>query len=122
MGVSFGGGSTGITYSVNTGSYTLIGNKVTVTGYCVLTSKGSSTGNARITGIPFTIAGASSNYSAPTLYFENISFLNVFEGFGVNGTTTIALYETTIAGSVSVLDDTNFSNTSAFIINFSYFI
>jgi hypothetical protein len=122
MGVSFGGGTTGITYSVNTGSYTKIGRQVTVTGYCVLTAKGSSTGNARITGLPFTIAGATGDYSAPTLYLENISFLNVFQGFGVNGTTSIALYESTIAGGVSVLDDTNFSNNSAFIINFSYFV
>jgi hypothetical protein len=122
MGVSFGNASVGVTTSSNTGSYTKIGRQVTATGYLVLTSKGSSTGFARITGLPFTIAGAASNYSAPTLYLENTSFANAFQGFGVNGTTLIALYETTEAGTVTVIDDTNFSNSSAIIISFTYFV
>ena len=122
MGVSFNGASVGVTTSSNTGGYTLIGRQVTVTGYLVLTSKGSSTGNARITGLPFTIAGAASNYSAPTLYLENTSFANAFQGFGVNGSTTIATYETTEAGVVTVLDDTNFSDNSAIIVSFTYFV
>jgi hypothetical protein len=122
MGVSFGGASVGVTTSSNTGGYTLIGRQVTVTGYLVLTSKGSSTGNARITGLPFTIAGAASNYSAPTLYLENTSFANAFQAFGVNGSTTIATYETTEAGTVTVLDDTNFSDNSAIIVSFTYFV
>jgi hypothetical protein len=122
MGVSFGNASVGVTTSSNTGSYTKIGRQVTATGYLVLTSKGSSTGFARITGLPFTIAVAASNYSAPTLYLENTSFANAFQGFGVNGTTLIALYETTEAGTVTVIDDTNFSNSSAIIISFTYFV
>jgi hypothetical protein len=122
MGVSFGGGTTGITYTSSTGGYTKIGRQVTVTGYLVLTSKGSSTGSARITGLPFTIATAASNYSAPILYFENISFANQFQGFGVNGETSIALYETTEAGTLSTLNDADFSNSSAIIISFTYFV
>jgi hypothetical protein len=122
MGVSFGGGTTGITYTSSTGGYTKIGRQVTVTGFLVLTSKGSSTGSARITGLPFTIAGAASNYSAPILYFENISFANQFQGFGVNGETSIALYETTEAGTLSTLNDADFSNSSAIIISFTYFV
>jgi hypothetical protein len=122
MGVTFGNAAVGVTTSSNTGGYTKIGRKVTVTGYLVLTSKGSSTGFARITGLPFTIAGAASNYSAPTLYFENISFANQFQGFGVNGTTLISLYETNEAGTVTIIDDANFSNSSAIIISFTYFV
>ena len=122
MGIAFGGSSVDVTTALNTGTYTKIGRQVTVTGYLLLTSKGSSTGSARITGLPFTIAGASSNYSAPTLYLENTSFANAFQGFGITATTVIALYQTTEAGAFAVLDDTNFSDNSAIIISFTYFV
>lgn len=52
--LTFAGGTTGITYSFSGGSYTKIGNQVTLTGRFALTNKGSSTGSARITGLPFT--------------------------------------------------------------------
>jgi hypothetical protein len=55
MGVAFGGASVGVTTSLNTGTYTKIGRQVTLNGYLQLTSKGSSTGVAVITGLPFTI-------------------------------------------------------------------
>lgn len=53
-GVSFGGGTTGITYNTQSGSYTKIGNRVFFRGSINLSSKGSSTGSALITGLPFT--------------------------------------------------------------------
>lgn len=57
-GISFDGGTTGITYGAQSGSYTKIGRMV----YCFfsfrLTSKGSSTGDAAITGLPFTVNAA----------------------------------------------------------------
>jgi hypothetical protein len=122
MGISFGGGSTGITYSVNTGTYTKIGRQVTVNGYVELTSKGSSTGTAAITGLPFTIANSGSNYSAPSLWFNNITFLNQFQGFGAVNTTTVALRQITSLGALTSLDDTNFANNSEIIIGFTYFV
>lgn len=57
--LSFGGGSIGLTYGANrTGSYTKIGNLITVDVRIQLTAKGSSTGAAQITGCPFAFAGA----------------------------------------------------------------
>jgi hypothetical protein len=122
MGVSFNNASTGITYSTNTGTYTKIGRQVTVNGYVVLTNKGSATGTARITGLPFTIGSASGNYGGASMYFENISFANQFQGWGIAGTTSIALYEIVEAGNVTVIDDANFSNTSAIILSLTYFV
>jgi len=55
IGIAFGGASTGITYSQNTGKYTKVGRLVTVFGAVDLTNKGSATGNASITGLPFSI-------------------------------------------------------------------
>ena len=51
--LTFGGGSTGITYLGRGGYYTKVGRVVTLVGGITLTSKGSSTGTASITGLPF---------------------------------------------------------------------
>jgi len=55
-GVTFGGGTTGITYSTQTGQYVKIGRFVYATFNILLTSKGSSTGSVQVTGLPFSIS------------------------------------------------------------------
>ena len=62
--LKFGGGSTGITYGQQFGSYTKIGNVVHIKMRMLLTSKGSDTGDARVTGLPF----------APGDDFTSVSF------------------------------------------------
>lgn len=54
--IAFGGGSTGVTYTTQSGTYTRIGNRVMWGIRIVLTSRGSSTGNATIQTLPFTPA------------------------------------------------------------------
>ena len=51
--LAFGGGTTGITYAGQGGYYTKVGRVVTLTGGINLSSKGSATGAATITGLPF---------------------------------------------------------------------
>ena len=59
--VEFGGASVGVVYQTNgrQGTYTKIGKSVTVTCYIYTSSTGSSTGNMRVTGLPFTSAPSS---------------------------------------------------------------
>ena len=122
MGVSFGGNSVGVTYNLNTGTYTKIGRQVTVNGLLVLTSKGSSTGNAKLTGLPFTIGSANSNYSSVSLRLDSINFTNQFQGFGLINSTTIDLEEITILGVVTALSDSDFINTSGILVSLTYFV
>jgi hypothetical protein len=122
MGVSFGNAAAGITTSSNTGTYTKVGRQVTVNGYLVLTSKGSSTGVAKITGLPFTIANSNANTSVPSLWFNVITFVNQFQGYGEIGLTTIRLQESTSLGVASDLTDVDFANNSAIIVSFTYFV
>jgi len=122
MGVSFGGASVGVTTSANTGTYTKIGRQVTVNGYLILTSKGSSTGAATITGLPFTVANSGSNYSAPSFRLNRISFANQFQGFGSINTTSIELEEITEAGAVTTLTNADFANQSEAIVSLTYFV
>jgi len=120
IGISFGGAATGITYTQNTGKYTKVGRLVTVFGAIDLSAKGTSTGNAAITGLPFSIAGASSDYSAASLQLVNITFADFPMGFGNPTTTTIPLQEVTNAGVRTNLTDADFANNSAIIFSLTY--
>jgi hypothetical protein len=123
MGVSFGGASVGVTYSANTGTYTKIGRQVTINGYIALTSKGSSTGSAAITGIPFNIGGTSGFYSAPTFgQLFNVSHTGFVNGFGNLSSTIIGIQSTSSLGTLTTLTDTNFSNNTEFMLSFTYFV
>jgi len=122
IGVSFGGAAVGVTYSTQGGKYTKIGRQVTLTGYLVLTSKGSSTGSARITGLPFSVANAFENYATASLWLARVTFTNQFQGYGNIGANTIDLREITTAGVEGALTDADFANNSDFMVNFTYFV
>jgi hypothetical protein len=122
MGITFGGGSVGITYANNTGTYTKIGRQVTVNGVFLLSNKGTSTGSARITGLPFTIGNTNSNYSSASLWYNNVSIINEQINIGVTNTTTIAIEQISSLGVISGVTDTNFANNSEVVISFTYFV
>jgi hypothetical protein len=123
MGIAFDNGATGVTYSSNTGRYTKIGRQVTVVGYLALTNKGSSTGNATITGLPFTIGSGNSNYSASSISnLANVTFADFPQLRGEIGTTNILFLETTNAGALSALANGDFANNSEVMISFTYFV
>ena len=109
--VSFGGGSTGVLYSVQSGSYTRIGNQVTIHARIDLTSKGSSNGDFRVTGLPFvgsSSAGANSN-SVTLGVSKNWSGLTVSPTLTVkNGDTQLYFF---LALSTTQVQDTHVSDT-----------
>ena len=109
--VSFGGGSTGVVYSVQLGSYTRIGNQVTIHARIDLTSKGSSNGDFRVTGLPFvgsSSAGANSN-SVTLGVSKNWSGLTVSPTSTVkNGDTQLYFF---LALSTTQVQDTHVSDT-----------
>ena len=120
MGMAFGGGVVGITYSQNNGYYTKIGNMVFATGYLLLTSKGTSVGVATLTGLPFTSVNDNAAFSAVSLRFANITFANQYQGYIDKNSKTIVFEEITEAGAVSNLADTDFSNNSAIMVSAIY--
>jgi hypothetical protein len=122
MGLSFGNGTTGITYESQTGTYTKIGRQVTVNGYLLLTSKGSSIGKVLLTGLPFTIPNSSNNLSTASFWLNSITFLNQHQAVGLLNSTSIEFWQITNLGVASVLNNTNFANNSEVIVNFTYFV
>jgi hypothetical protein len=115
--ITFGGANVGMA-ATNTGKYTKIGNTVTVTTAISISTKGSSTGNAVISGLPFgptTTVGWHINAWA-------VSFADRMWGASGGGVTTITLYEGTNAGVRTNLVETNFSNGSQMEMNITYLV
>ena len=121
MGMNFSGGSTGITYNNNAGKYTKIGRQVTVTGYLQLSNKGSSTGDMRITGLPFTIFNDNGNYSAPTLWLGQITYGGIISAIANKNTTQIEFHDMTEAGVRDTIKDTDIANNSDIVLSLTYF-
>jgi len=118
-GITFGGASV-LMAGTFSGRYTKVGRAVTVNGIITLTNKGSSTGNAKITGLPFTSANAAGEFTSVSLRLDRVSFLNVPCGYVGQNISHIELENITTAGTVTNLTDANFINTSVVIWNCTY--
>jgi hypothetical protein len=119
--LTFGGGSTGITYSAQEGNYTRIGNLCHFTCVIALTNKGSDTGSAVVEGIPFTSINTSgSTQSIGAILSTGMSSLSSTpSAIAGDNAANIQLYDSGATG-FSFLDDTNFTNTSAIRFSGTY--
>jgi len=112
--LSFVGGTTGITYSTQTGSWIRIGNLVFVQIVIVLTNKGSSTGTASIT-LPVA--------SAKTCLLSVVAGNLTFAGQYLHYQTGNAVFQmVTTASSVVNLTDTAFANNTNLTISGTYIV
>lgn len=119
--ITFGGAAVGITYSKQVGFYTKIGNRVHFNLYIVLTSKGSSTGDIRITNLPFSSASISDNYAAVSVFALTLtSIVGHLQGYvNHNGEDKILIHQLG-TGTHTALNNGNIQNTSAFMISGTY--
>lgn len=117
--LSFGGASTGITYTTNSGVYTKIGRIVQFQLEILLTSKGSATGGASITGPP---AYMPYPHAAVSMMFY--SDLNAVANKGfvcrIDGTGAIIPAISDSDNYPTQLTDGNFKNNSRIMISGSY--
>lgn len=116
--LTFGGGSTGITYSAQTGSYNIVGGVLHFTVSITLTSKGSSTGSAQIslpTGLPGpkVIQVGQGIVDWPT--YSGMASIVSPSGRVVSATLMTLITKGTT--QTSALTDANFINTASFTIN-----
>jgi len=117
--LKFGGGTMGITYTTQVGTYTRINNLVLFVANIVLSSKGSSTGTAVITGLPLT--SISSNFQG-SMYFNSLTFTNQVEAQIDASSTQISLWNSASGSAAVVLTDTAFSNTTTLRITGIYMV
>ena len=106
--LAFGGAATGITYTTQTGNYVRAGGLVYVHFSIVLSSKGSATGAATVTGLPFAAGGVAPGMSIR--YYANLASI-AGSPFGWIGTTTINLVQMG-AATPAALTNVNFANNS----------
>jgi len=113
--ITFGGGSTGMSFLVATGTYTKIGRLVYVRANFRFSSKGSSTGNARMS-LPFVAVSTSGGFSGQGLLMSG------YAGFvsTSNNTLYVATDEDAASGQISfatgtttgILTNSNFGGDS----------
>jgi hypothetical protein len=117
--LKFGGNSSGLTYSLQHGSYTKIGRQVTVDVALTLSAKGSSTGTATITGLPFAAGSGNAVYIGATMIGALTSATDG-RAFIQAGGSSIGL-NNYASGTWAVLTSTNFQNTTQVYITMTYF-
>ena len=116
--VTFGGASVGVTYSVQAGKYTRIGNVVTFAIQINLSSKGSSTGSMQITGLPYSSASGITQAANPG-FATGIVGPTSIAGWITAGSTVIQLQNDQVNYSAT-LNDANVSNNTVMYFTGSY--
>ena len=117
-GFAFGGGTTGITYSEQNGNYTKIGGFVFASYNISISSKGSSSGQASLTGLPFANGSTAGKRSGGFLsYCANVTFVTGQPFFYLGNSQTAGILFT---GANTSLTDTALSNTTQLIGYFVY--
>lgn len=117
--LAFGGGTTGIAYTYQVGTYVKVGQQVTINGHITLSSKGSSTGAATLTGLPFSTDSTANSYwviSVAYSYGMNTFTHPLIVLIGAGGTSG-TFYQN---GTYSAINDTHFQNTSQLIFQLTY--
>jgi hypothetical protein len=121
--LAFNGSSTGITYDSGArGFYTKIGNVVNVFVRMVLTSKGVQTGNATITGLPFTTKSGTFVAGCALSGFSDLTFANQLVMTIADSSTQAAVDEVTEAGVRTNITNADFSNGTRLSWSATYLI
>jgi hypothetical protein len=110
--VSFGGGVVDQTYSQQTGAYIRIGDLVFARFRLDFTAKGTSTGNALLEGLPFSIGAVGGIFIID--FYDDMTLTNPGILGHPNSGTSIALRNPGLV-TLSGLTDASFGNTSTLI-------
>jgi hypothetical protein len=119
--VSFGGASVSVVYTANTnGRYVKVGGVVHVSGCLFLSSKGSSTGDAAIGGLPFNMLNSAegTKASAAIGQLSGVSF-TAYPSMLASG-AALYLYDTTTGGTLATIDDSNLTDGTSIYFTASY--
>lgn len=111
--LKFGGGSTGITYATQSGVCVKFGRFVYWAFTVILTAKGSSTGQARVAGIPFTPDPSWLGNNGGPVYSEHLTFPTGYQMFFYDlPTSDVGIVTVRTASTVLAADDTDFANNT----------
>jgi len=122
IGVEFGGSATGISINAgrNVGTYTKVGNRVFITAWINLSDKGSQTGAATITGLPFTSLDSGGAITGIAIGYADFSFADFPMIQGSADNVILHMYEVTNSGAVTTITDGNWSDSTNLILSGHY--
>jgi len=116
--LQFGGATTGITYSTLSASYTRIGDLCHVQAIIILSSKGSATGAAIVTGLPFTnVATIPAQLALYPIALSITDFPSIEIGAS---TSYFTIQQVTNAGSPTTLTDLQFGGNDHIRVSGTY--
>ena len=118
--LTFGGGSTGLTYNLRNGSYVKIGKRVVCNGVIQVGSVGSSTGLAVVNGLPFTSSNSLDAYSVPSLGAFLITFTDYLQGMLGRNTSYFILETIANDGIKRALTNADFRTSSMMLFSLTY--
>lgn len=124
--VNFGGATTGITYTVQNGQYSQIGNVVFCTFFIQINSKGSATGTATITGLPVSTGTNGGNMSSAMGYsnFLNTTNQSNYVSYSLilnASSTSIRLFQTSVNNTATaVMTNSCFASGTQLSADFFY--
>jgi hypothetical protein len=121
---AFGGGTTGITYTTQTGRYTRIGDTVHFSLYVLMSNNGTSTGDWTITGLPLTSSSTNSLDVACSVWMTALAPPDgVPMALVRNNSTIIDLYDfDQSTGAASPMQETWTNNTTSVLISGVYYV
>ena len=118
--LKFGGNSAGMSITTN-GKYTKIGNVVYWACDFALSAKGSSSGSATITGLPFT--SVTTYYPPSIVWAYNMNSLTGSVVYRVsNNSTTIDIFQYSSTGTNNGVTNTEYNDTSQMRATGFYYI
>lgn len=119
--LSFGGGTTGITYSVQDGFYKLYKDVAHIWCDILLSSKGTDTGVALISGLPYACGNNAGKRGVGVIRPSSLDFNSTYAYAYINqNATTIPLYKAVNAAGGGQLTDAEFANSTLIHFSFSY--
>jgi hypothetical protein len=110
--LNFGGATTGITYTSQTGIWQKFGNQIVYHANIKLSSKGSATGTATIAGTPFSVASLGNGAFTGATLGSLMSFTGTLVAQLPNSANRVDLWVNN-GGTSTLAADTNFTNTTS---------
>ena len=122
--VKFDGGVAGQSYAYQTGTYTKIGRQVFFSCYLQFNNKGTSAGNARLYGLPFTAANIAQNYAVCSVWMQNGNLgEHTPTGYVQQDSTYFNLQRqkaTSSGGEIATWAENHFNNNSDIMVSGHY--
>jgi hypothetical protein len=123
--ISDGSNNATMNGAATTGTYTRVGNLVTVTGYFLVATIDSVSGATRLTGLPFTVANNNRNYGGVAIsYAESLSVTAGYSlgAYSEGNSTNIMLRLWDVTGGTSPLLASELTDGGGFVLTASYMV